>query len=420
MKRVAIGLCLSFLGGLHCALPQAERAAALSGVSIPSTTEDAALARRARAIHRSAILIDGHNDLPWVIRARGNSSFDEMDISVRITDTHTDIPRLREGGVGAQFWSAWVPPSTMSEGGGTRIALEQIDLIRRMVKRYPETFEMASTSDDIVRIHKAGKIASLIGVEGGHTIESSLGVLRVFYDLGVRYLTLTHSENVAWADSATDERKHGGLTEFGEQVVREMNRLGMLIDISHVSPDTMRDVLRVSEAPIIASHSSAYAVAKHSRNVPDDVLRAVAGNGGVIMVNFYSGFIHPDGARTMRRIFEIERELQEKYPDEDDYRSAMRNWRTKNPIPRGTVATVVDHIDHIVKVAGIDHVGIGSDYDGVTTLPVGLEDVSCFPALTLELLQRGYSAAEIRKILGANVLRALRAAEKVASRLQHR
>ncbi len=254
----------------------------------------------------------------------------------------------------------------------------------------------------------------MIGVEGGYTIENSLAVLRMFHALGVRYMTLTHSETIDWADSATDEARHGGLTPFGEQVVREMNRLGMLVDISHVSADTMRDVLRVSRAPVIASHSSAYALAPHPRNVPDDVLRLIGANGGVVMVNFFSGFVDPDAARLMKGMFAAIRELRKKHPDEDDLQHAIRQWRQQNPIPRGTVHTVVDHIDHIVKIAGIDHVGLGSDYDGVTQLPEQLEDVSCFPYITQELLNRGYSKKAVRKVLGGNLLRALRQAEQVA------
>jgi len=302
----------------------------------------------------------------------------------------------------------------MKEGGGARTALEQIDLIRRMAERYPETFEPAYSADDVVRIRRRGKIASLIGVEGGHAIENSLGVLRMFYDLGARYMTLTHTETIDWADSATDEARHEGLTPFGEEVVGEMNRLGMLVDISHVSYDTMRDVLRVSRAPVIASHSSAHAIAAHPRNIPDNVLQLIAPNGGVVMVNFFSGFVEPEAARMIDSVFETIEGLREKYPQDEEYRKAVRDWRRENPIPRGTVHTIVDHIDHIVKVAGIDHVGLGSDYDGCSVLPEQLEDVSCYPYITQELLNRGYSKKDIHKILGGNLLRALRRAEDVA------
>jgi membrane dipeptidase len=384
-------------------------ASALKGSAHPEGIPDEAL-----RIHRTAIVVDGHNDLPWKIRAKGHSSFAELDIARPQPELHTDIPRLKRGGIGAQFWSAWVPPDTEQKGGAARMALEQIDLIHRMVRHYSDTMEMAYTADDVERIHRAGKIAALIGVEGGHTIESSLGVLRMFHRLGVRYLTLTHSDTTDWADSATDAARHGGLTPFGEEVVREMNRLGMLVDISHVSAETMRHVLRIARAPVIASHSSAHAVAPHPRNVPDDVLVALAENGGVVMVNFFSGFVHPEAARLSQELFKDYRRLRAEQPDEEKFEKALEEWRATHPIPRGTVKDVVDHVDHIVRVAGIDHVGLGSDFDGVTVLPEGLEDVSCIPAITKELWSRGYSEVAIRKILGGNVLRVLREAERAA------
>ena len=376
--------------------------------------EPVKLTDEALRLHREALLIDGHNDLPWQFREKNDLSFRKIDLHKPQPSLHTDIPRLRQGGVGAQFWSAYVPASTGKKGTAVRITLEQIDVIHRMVKAYPDTFEMASTADDIVRIHKSGKIASLIGVEGGHSIDNSLGVLRMMYWLGVRYMTLTHSETLDWADSATDVAKHHGLTEFGEQVVREMNRLGMLVDISHVSAETMRHALRVTRAPVIASHSSAYALAEHPRNVPDDVLLLVKKNGGVVMVNFYSGFIVPEGARLTRDYFQIGRELQKKYPDEREYQSALRQWHKEHPIPTGSVHHVVDHIEHIIKVAGVDHVGLGSDFDGISTAPKQLDDVSYYPYITQELLNRGHTKEEIVKVLGGNALRVLREAERVA------
>ncbi len=370
-------------------------------------------------LHRSAIVIDGHNDLPWKIREDGGSSFSNLDIAQPQPEMHTDIPRLKKGGVGAQFWSAWVPVETMHTGGATRIALEQIDLVRRMADYYPGTFEMAYTADDIVRIRRQGKIACLIGVEGGHTIENSIGVLRMFYDLGVRYLTLTHSDTLDWADSATDEARHGGLTPFGEKVVLEMNRLGMLIDISHVSPDCMRDVLRISRAPVIASHSSAYAVAAHPRNVPDDVLKMMPQNDGVIMVNFYSTFVEPRAAEIGFNASNVYRDLKHKHPNEEEFEKAWQAWKAAHPRPAGDIHNVIDHIDHMVKVAGVDHVGIGSDFDGVPQLPRQLEDVSCFPYITQELLNRGYSKEDIKKILGENVLRVMRKVERTAAQSTH-
>lgn len=372
------------------------------------------MTERGARVHREGILIDGHNDLPWQIREKGDYSFDKLDIAAPQPTLQTDIPRLRKGGVDAQFWVVYVPPETEKAGTAAIEARRQFALIHEMVKRYADTFELARTADDIVRIQGEGKIAALIGVEGGYMIENSLDRLAEYYELGARYLGLTHSTTIDWADSATDEARHGGLTPFGEQVVREMNRLGMLVDLAHVSADTMRDALRVSKAPVISSHSGAYAVAAHDRNIPDDVLRMIRDNGGVVMVVFFSGYIHPEGARMMSHLFEDERELHAKYPDEKDFDAAWEKWRKEHPIPAGTVHTLVDHIDHIVQVAGIDHVGIGSDFDGVNMVPAQLEDVSGFPFITQELLNRGYSESDVHKILGGNLLRALRGAEKVA------
>ncbi|RJP32661.1 MAG: membrane dipeptidase [Phycisphaerales bacterium] len=377
-----------------------------------------ALVRSALRVHQSAIVIDGHNDLPGELRTKSASGFDVIDIAQPQPSLHTDIPRLRAGGVGAQFWSAYVPVSTIESGGAARFALEQIDLIKRMAARYPDAFEMAYSAADVERIHRRGRIASLIGVEGGHAIENSLGALRMFYELGARYLTLTHTKSLDWADSCSDEPKSGGLSPFGEQVVRQMNRLGMLVDISHVSADTMRAVLRVSEAPVIASHSSAYALVPHPRNVPDDVLTLIAGNGGVVMVNFYPVFIAAEGGEFSKARTEARASLRARYEDEEAFKAAYDAWQRKHPEPAATIDTVVDHIDHIVKVAGVDHVGLGSDFDGVPSLPAGLEDVSKFPALTIELLRRGYTDADVRKILGGNLLRALREAERVAAELE--
>lgn len=368
---------------------------------------------QAKALHFSSIVIDGHNDLPWQMRKEGGLSFEKLDISRPQPKLHTDIPRLKAGGVGAQFWSAYVDADTMDTGDAVLQTLEQIDVIRRMIRRYPETFELARTAADIRRIHREGKIASLIGVEGGYSIDNSLAVLRMYEELGVRYLTLTHSRTLDWADSATDEPKSDGLSEFGEEVVREMNRLGMLVDISHVSVETMKDAIRVSRAPVIASHSSAYGVAEHPRNVPDEVLLMIKEKGGVVMVNFFSGFIVPEGARQMQLMFTVGRELKKEFPDPKDFDVAMEQWRREHPYPAGTVQTLLDHIDHIVKIAGIDHVGLGSDYDGVPKLPEHLEDVASYPVITQGLLDRGYSEEDVRKILGENLLAVMEKAEAV-------
>ena len=372
------------------------------------------LTEQALAIHQQALVVDGHNDLPWRLRELDGLSFRNVDLRRPQKELHTDIPRLRKGNVGAQFWAAYVPASTARGKTAVRDTLEQIDGIRRMVERYPDVFEMAYTADDILRIRKQGKIASLIGVEGGHSIDNSLGVLRVLYRLGVRYMTLTHSDTLDWADSATDKPRHGGLTKFGEEVVREMNRLGMLVDISHVSAQTMRHAIRVSKAPVIASHSSAFALADHPRNVPDDVLQLVHQTGGVILVNFYSGFITPEGARATRTLVSAYREVKKKYPDENQFKQAWEAYRKEHPFPAGSIHHVVDHIEHIIRVAGIENVGLGSDYDGINSVPRQLEDVSCYPYITQELLNRGYNKEQILAILGGNALRVLRAAEKVA------
>jgi membrane dipeptidase len=382
-----------------------------SAAAIPGVSE------AAMRLHRSAILVDGHNDLPWELRTKAESSFEKMDISKPVSGTHTDIPRLRAGGVGAQFWSVFVPADTAKKGVALHQTLEQIDVVHRMIARYPETFAWARTADDVVRIHGEGTIACLIGAEGGHSIEGSLGVLRMLYDVGVRYMTLTHSDTNDIADSATDEPKYGGLSPFGKEVVREMNRLGMLIDISHVSQETMEGVLALSKAPVIASHSSCRALADHPRNVPDEVLRKVAANGGVVMINFYSGFLVDSSAKKTREMFATARELRAKYTDDKELAKAMEEARKANPIERGTVKTVVDHIDHVVRVAGIDCVGLGSDFDGIDTTPEGLEDVSCYPRITQEMMDRGYSEEAVRKVLGGNVLRALKRAEEVARTL---
>jgi membrane dipeptidase len=380
----------------------------------PKSRAPVVLTDEALRIHRAALLVDGHNDLPWELRRKGDTGFRDIDIARPQPRIHTDLPRLKEGGVGAQFWSAYVPSSTAAKGKAVTTTLEQIDVIHRMVKRYPDDLEMAYGTEDIVRIRKAGKIASLIGVEGGHSIDNSLGVLRMLHKLGVRYMTLTHSESLDWADSATDKPRANGLSRFGEEVVLEMNALGMLVDLSHVSPETMKAALRVTKAPVIFSHSSARALADHPRNVPDDVLTLVKENGGVVMINFFSGFLVPEGARVTRRMFEVSRELRKQYPDEERYREALREWLREHDYPAGTVHTIVDHIEHVIKVAGIDHVGLGSDFDGVTRLPAQMDDVSHYPYITQELLNRGYKENEIRKVLGENLMRAFREAERVS------
>ncbi|MEC8241573.1 MAG: dipeptidase [Planctomycetota bacterium] len=376
--------------------------------------------QKAREVHDASFVFDGHNDLPWAMRTRASSSFEKLDISQPQPEIHTDIARLRKGNVGAQFWSVYVPASTRQKGTALSDTVEQIELVHAMVQRYPDVFGFARNYEDIVRLRSEGKIASLIGVEGGHSIENSIANLRRLFDFGARYMTLTHSDTLDWADSATDDPKSDGLSAFGEEIVREMNRLGMLVDLSHVSPETMVDALRVSEAPVIFSHSSARAVADHPRNVPDDVLPLVAENGGVVMVNFFSGFVHPESALRMAKMFDVGRELRAKYPDDEQYDEAMARWRAENPIEPGSIHDLVDHIAHLVKVAGVDHVGIGSDYDGVSKLPTQLEDVSTYPVITQALLDRGFAEKDIHKIMSGNIMRAYREAEKVSERLRNR
>ena len=387
--------------------------------SILSAAEpaDVVVTEAARKIHFEGFVFDGHNDLPWMIRTEAGSSFDRADLRTSLGPKfHTDIARLKAGNVGAQFWSVYIPPSASKEGKAFLQTLEQIQLVRTMVQRYPEAFEMARTASDVVRIQKTGKVASLIGVEGGHCIEDSIENLRRLHELGAGYMTLTHSDTLNWADAATDDPRHEGLTLFGEEVVRELNRLGMLVDLSHVSDETMKDAIRVTTAPVIYSHSSARAIASHPRNVPDDVLKLVKQNGGVVMINFYPGFIHPQSASRRSRMFHVSRELRARFPVEADFKRELRAWEQANPIERGSIFDVCDHIDHVKKIAGISHIGLGSDFDGIPLTPRQLEDVSTYPVITQELLNRGYTAAEIHLIMSGNILRVMRQAEEAAAK----
>ena len=390
----------------------------LSMTFTPPQQADTTLLERANGLHKEVPLIDGHNDYPWALRENAQRDLDKLDISRPQPSLMTDIARLRAGGVGGQFWSVYVPADLQGQGAVTA-TLEQIDIVHRMMRKYPDAFELALTADDVERIFKKGKIASLIGMEGGHAIDNSLGALRMFHRLGARYMTLTHSRNLPWADSATDTPALGGLSPFGEEVVREMNWLGMLVDLSHVSPETMADAIRVTAAPVIFSHSSARAVADVPRNVPDDVLRMLPKNGGIVMVTFVPGFLSPEVAAWGRRQTEEENRLKQQVPgDSNAVKRGLEQWLKANPAPRATVADAADHVDHIRKLAGIDHIGLGGDYDGITSVPVGLEDVSTYPALTAELLRRGYTDEDIKKILGLNILRVMRDVERVSARLQ--
>jgi membrane dipeptidase len=389
-------------------------------------------ARRVAHVLKATPLIDGHNDLPWELRTRFKGELAAIDLAADTsklphapTDAPlmTDIPRLRAGMVGGQFWSVWIPVEIKGPEA-VQTTLEQIDLVKRLAARYPSDLEMAYTAADVRRIHRAGKIASMIGIEGGHQVNGSLAVLRQMYELGARYMTLTHVTNTPWADAATDAPAHHGLTPFGEQVVREMNRMGMLVDLSHVSPDTMRAALAVSEAPVIFSHSSARALVDHPRNVPDDILRLVARNGGVVMVNFFPGYVSEP-----RNRWEADRAAEQARNSSPPYgglyigqperaAAALAAWDQAHPRPQTTVADVADHVEHVAHVAGVDHVGLGSDFDGIDEAPVGLEGVDRYPALLAELMRRGWPDSDIAKLAGENVLRVMAGAEQVAARLR--
>ena len=385
----------------------------LTAVQAQDKTSSDAVSAPAQKLHDSALVIDTHADTPQRFLDEGFDigSTDPNDIG------HISLDKARRGNLGAEFFSIWVEPET-NQGHFARHTFDLIDSVYQQAARHPDRMMMAFSTVDIERAHREHKLAALMGIEGGHSIEADLHLLRDYYRLGVRYMTLTHTETLDWADSATDEPRHGGLTSFGEQVVAEMNRLGMMVDISHVSADTMRQALRVSKAPVIASHSSAYALTPHPRNVPDDVLALIAKSGGVVMVNFYPGFLTPEGARASKDMFRASRDLRARYPDDRDFQAAMSQWQKEHPVQPCSVRTVVDHIEHIIKVAGIDHVGLGSDFDGITTVPRQLEDVSCYPYLTQELLNRGYSSEQIHKVLGQNLLRAFRQVEQVARGMQ--
>jgi membrane dipeptidase len=388
----------------------------------------------ARLVHilRQTPLIDGHNDLPWEIRERFKGRLSAVDLA---SDTSklptppdasplmTDIPRLHAGMVGGQFWSVWIPVD-IKGAEAVQTTIEQIDLVKRMAAKYPSDFEIAYTAADVRRIHKAGKIASMIGIEGGHQINESLAVLRQMYDLGARYMTLTHVLTTRWADAATDAPVHHGLTPFGQEVVREMNRLGMLVDLSHVSPETMRAALAVTAAPVIFSHSSARALVDHPRDVPDDILKLVAANGGVVMVNFAPSYV--SAARNQweaDRAAEAARYSSPPYDglyigQPDRAKAALEQWERGHPKPVVTLGQVADHIEHIREIAGVDHVGLGSDFDGIPEGPRGLSGVDGYPALLEELMRRGWSDADVAKVAGENVLRVMAACEREAAMLR--
>jgi len=415
---LAVGVLTAALAAVTARVAPAQ-----SSASKRAAPADPDLARALRVL-RGSPLVDGHNDLPWRIREDSlhPGDVDAYDLRQR-TPGHTDLQRLKRGMVGAQFWSVYIPgePSdaayrpngaVASTPGYARVQLEQLDIARRVIQKYPDRLAPARTAADVTREFGRGRVASLLGMEGGHAIENSLGALRAYYGMGVRYMTLTHNVTLDWADAALDAPRHGGLTRFGEEVVREMNRLGMLVDLSHVSDGTMSDALNVSAAPVIFSHSSARAIADVPRNVPDSILERLPKNGGVVMVTFVPGFVAPSYAAA-------DADARRRFPnDTAAQRQAVDAWKAAHPAPRATLKDVADHIDHVREVAGVDHVGIGGDFDGISETVQGLEDVSKYPALFAELARRGWSDADLRKLAGQNVLRVLREAERVAARLQ--
>jgi len=391
--------------------------AAATGAGTPATRADATdpFLLRALAVLAKHPVFDGHNDLPWAIRASAAGDVAAYDLRTR-TKGATDLERLHEGRVGAQFWSVYVPADL--PGGFARTQLEQIDVARRMIARYPDRLAFATTADEVEQAMREGKVASLLGMEGGHAIENSLGALRAYHDLGVRYMTLTHGKTLDWADSATDEPRHGGLTRFGEEVVREMNRLGMLVDLSHVSEETMVDALRVSEAPVVFSHSSARALCGHARNVPDAVLAKLKANGGVAMVTFVSAFVSDEYRAASEPLWKEFERRTAGVADARERERVARDVSARMPKLRVTLGQVADHVDHVRQVAGVDHVGLGGDYDGNDAWPEGMEDVTSYPRLLAELARRGWSDEDLGRLASGNVLRAMRGAEAVAARLR--
>jgi membrane dipeptidase len=398
--------------------PFAVLLALVLGINAPLAAQRDNALEHARKLLRSTPLIDGHNDLPWTIRESKTAPMDVAAYDLRTrTPRHTDLARLKAGQVGAQFWSVYIP-GEYKDSGFARVQLEQIDIARRLVARYPERLALALSTADIEREFKRGRVASLLGMEGGHAIENSLGALRAYYALGVRYMTLTHNVTLDWADAALDSARHHGLTDFGREVVREMNRLGMLVDLSHVSPAVMSNTLDVAQAPVIFSHSSARALTEHPRNVPDSILARLPKNGGVVMVTFVPDFVSNEVAAWARQYDSMTKTLDSAVTDTTARRAQIDAWTAAHPRPPATLKQVADHIEHVRKVAGPDHVGIGSDFDGIDYTPEGLEDVSKFPDLFAELIRRGWNDQDLKKLAGQNLLRAFRAAEATAARLQ--
>jgi membrane dipeptidase len=423
LKKLAAASCLT-AALLICPAGLAARQGQAGGAQ-----DAAALRARAERLHREAIVVDTHNDIPSAMLDEGFDLGMRGDDPARQNKTHTDLRRMKEGGIDAEFFAIYVGRDFVNKkpaegGGAARRALDMISVTYEQVRRHSDALEMAYSTDDIRRIARKGKIAALMGIEGGHAIEDSLHALRMFRRLGVLYMTLTHSNTNNWADSSGDindpnVKHHGGLTDFGREVVREMNRVGMLVDISHVADETFYDVIEVTRAPVIASHSSARALADHPRNMTDDMLRAVAKNGGVVMVNFFDGFIDPRKVEFGKRARAKQEELRKQFPDDSArVTQEMRSWRAANDPGKTPLSVLIDHIVHVAKVAGVDHVGLGSDFDGIPSIPEGMEDISKLPNITVELMKRGYSDADIKKVLGGNFLRVMAAAERVSAEMQ--
>ena len=390
------------------------------GLKHSFNVQNIVLTDEALRIHRNALVLDGHNDLLHQMRKKGYSSFENFDLKQNHPTLQTDIPRLLKGGVGAQFWvvNGWYPGKTSEDKSSSGFCLEDIGLIYKMTETYADIFALARSADDILKIHSEGKIASLIGIEGGNAIENSLNILDSFYRLGARYMTLAWGSTNDFVDSATDKAIHGGLTDFGKKLILEMNRIGMMVDISHISADSMRDVLQTSQSPVIASHSSAYSVANSPRNIPDDVLQRISENEGIVMVNFFPGFLTPEGARIDNEFWKYLHLIEsDQSINVTEREKLLEKWDEEHPVPGCSVEILVDHIDQIVKIAGLDHVGLGSDFDGIPFGPEYLEDVSYFPYITQVLLNRGYDEKAINKILGGNFISVFKKVEKVAMAL---
>ncbi|MBC8088038.1 MAG: membrane dipeptidase [Phycisphaerae bacterium] len=421
MRKPAFAVVAATIAALQC-IASATPLAAQASATTRQPLQNASLAKRVAHVHtllKSTPLVDGHNDLPWAMREFANAPLDVVAYDLtKPTKGMTDIARLRKGHIGGQFWSVYVP-GEVKDSGYARIQLEQIDIMRRVMARYPKDLAPVTTAAALRAAHKSGKIGSLLGMEGGHVIENSLGALRAYYDLGARYMTLTHNVTLDWADAANDAAKHGGLTPFGKEVVREMNRLGMLVDLSHVSPGVMSHALDVSEAPVIFSHSSARALVDVPRNVPDSILQRLPKNGGVVMVAFVPQFVNATFSAYNNRANAFQDSVSRRFPGDNDAQfKAVAAWREKNPAPVSVLGDVADHLDHIKRVAGAQNVGLGADYDGITVTVQGLEDVSRYPELLAELVKRGWTDTEIRGVAGENVLRALTRAEAVSARLR--